>query len=49
MQQGDTDGAETLLRQLAEETPDEPGPWLTLVQFLQQTRAPMPRRRSSTA
>ncbi len=38
MQQKDIDGAEALLRQLAEKTPGDHGPWLTLVQFLQQTR-----------
>ena len=38
IQQGDTEKAEGLLRQLAEKDPAAPGPWLTLVRFLQQTR-----------
>jgi predicted Zn-dependent protease len=38
MEQEDTDGAERLLRQVAEKDPGQPGPWLTLVRFLYQTR-----------
>ena len=38
MQQGDMAGAEAVLRKLAEKTPADPAPWLTLVQFLQQTQ-----------